>query len=122
MSALRDVLAEHSALDKTANLTPLPRSTASLEEAPVEESSRSEDQPFIPPSDRRTGTHIGKGESGHSRASAGGWQAAYASSSETQSSEWSAVTDPVERRKIQNKLAQQRFSKSSSPIVDRKMT
>ncbi|KAJ4987191.1 hypothetical protein SVAN01_07343 [Stagonosporopsis vannaccii] len=28
---------------------------------------------------------------------------------ETQASEWSDVADPVERRKIQNKLAQQRF-------------
>lgn len=33
------------------------------------------------------------------------------SSSDTRSPEWSEVVDPVERRKIQNKLAQQRFSK-----------
>lgn len=32
------------------------------------------------------------------------------SSLDTQSPEWAEVTDPVERRKIQNKLAQQRFS------------
>lgn len=32
-------------------------------------------------------------------------------SSKTKSDEWSDVTDPNERRKIQNKLAQRRFRK-----------
>ncbi|KAF2630721.1 hypothetical protein BU25DRAFT_408000 [Macroventuria anomochaeta] len=49
------------------------------------------------------------GEGQQSRSSAGGHWASNTSSSETRSPEWSEVTDPVERRKIQNKLAQQRF-------------
>lgn len=41
-------------------------------------------------------------------AESGGWTS-NTSPSDSRSSEWSGVADPVERRKIQNKLAQQRF-------------
>ncbi|KAH6612587.1 hypothetical protein C7974DRAFT_80972 [Boeremia exigua] len=43
------------------------------------------------------------------RASAGESWTSDTSPSDTRSPEWSEVADPVERRKIQNKLAQQRF-------------
>ncbi|KAJ8115942.1 hypothetical protein OPT61_g2525 [Boeremia exigua] len=48
-------------------------------------------------------------EGQQSRPSNGGYWASTMSSLDTRSPEWSDVTDPVERRKIQNKLAQQRF-------------
>lgn len=38
-------------------------------------------------------------------------------SSATTPDDWSDVTDPAERRKIQNKLAQRRFSECSNLII-----
>jgi hypothetical protein len=38
--------------------------------------------------------------------------------SKPKSDEWSDITDPNERRKIQNKLAQRRFRKSTTKVAD----
>lgn len=64
--------------------------------------------------------HCGEGQ--QSRYSASGYKSSNVSSSEPQSPEWTNVTDPVERRKIQNKLAQQRFSECSLSIMDQQVT
>ncbi|KAF1929611.1 uncharacterized protein M421DRAFT_4073 [Didymella exigua CBS 183.55] len=49
------------------------------------------------------------GEGHQSQSSTGRPWSSGTYSSDTRSPEWSEVVDPVERRKIQNKLAQQRF-------------
>ncbi|KAF3039976.1 hypothetical protein E8E11_004391 [Didymella keratinophila] len=54
-------------------------------------------------------TYAQGGEGQQSQSSTGRPWSSGTSSSDTRSPEWSDVLDPVERRKIQNKLAQQRF-------------
>lgn len=56
-----------------------------------------------------TYTHSGEGQQSQPSTSRP-WSSG-TSSSDTRSPEWSEVVDPAERRKIQNKLAQQRFSR-----------
>ena len=62
-------------------------------------------------------SHGRSGEGQQFESSGGEHWASNTSSLDTRSAEWSDVLDPVERRKIQNKLAQQRFSECSPPSV-----